>query len=100
MITEFHEKGSLHDYLKRYVLSWPEALHLAATMLDGLAYLHGVSAVSNSLECKAVVAHRDFKSKNVLVKSNLSACIADFGLAIKYDKGKSLDVKQSQVFQF
>ncbi|TKS66712.1 Activin receptor type-2B [Collichthys lucidus] len=47
LITAYHEKGSLTDYLKANVLSW------------------------------------DFKSKNVLLKSNLTACIADFGLALR-----------------
>lgn len=34
------------------------------------------------------MAHRDFKSKNVLLKSDLTACIADFGLALKFEPGK------------
>jgi serine/threonine protein kinase len=45
-------------------------------MCRGLAFLHE----SNGL--KSSVAHRDFKSRNVLLKSNFTACIADFGLAL------------------
>ena len=41
--------------------------------------------------------HRDIKSKNVLIKSNLSACIADFGLALKFDTGKSAGDTHGQV---
>lgn len=31
---------------------------------------------------KPAIAHRDIKSKNILVKKNGTCCIADFGLAI------------------
>jgi serine/threonine protein kinase len=32
---------------------------------------------------KVALAHRDLKSKNILVKKDLSCCIADLGLAVK-----------------
>jgi len=31
-------------------------------------------------------AHRDLKTKNILVKKDLSCCIADLGLAIKEER--------------
>lgn len=34
---------------------------------------------------KPAIAHRDLKSKNVLVKSNGTCAIADLGLAVRYD---------------
>ncbi len=34
---------------------------------------------------KPAIAHRDLKSKNVLVKRNGMAVIADLGLAVKHD---------------
>lgn len=34
---------------------------------------------------KPAIAHRDLKSKNILVKSNGSCCIGDLGLAVRYD---------------
>lgn len=34
---------------------------------------------------KPAIAHRDLKSKNILVKKNGTAVIADLGLAVKHD---------------
>ena len=45
--------------------------------------------VSSSLSClcvgKPAIAHRDLKSKNILVKKNGTCCIADLGLAVRHD---------------
>lgn len=40
---------------------------------------------------------RDIKSKNVLLKNNLTACIADFGLALQFEAGKSAGDTHGQV---
>jgi len=53
-------------------------------MINGLAFLH--EELSQGVtEPKPTIVHRDFKSKNVLVKNDLAACIADFGLGLKCD---------------
>nr|VZI45562.1 unnamed protein product [Spirometra erinaceieuropaei] len=41
-------------------------------------------------EGKPSIAHRDFKSRNVLLKSDLTACISDMGLAIILESGKCI----------
>ena len=46
---------------------------------------------------KPAIAHRDFKSKNVLIKSDLTACLADFGLALIFEPGKSCGDTHGQV---
>ncbi|NWI55123.1 TGFR1 protein, partial [Calyptomena viridis] len=38
-----------------------------------------------SLPGKPAIAHRDLKSKNILVKKNGTCCIADLGLAVRHD---------------
>lgn len=81
IMTEYHPVGSLYDFLKLQHLSWPQMVRLLVCILDGLAYLH-----SENLEIKKnyAIAHRDLKSKNILVKSDgQSCCIGDFGLALK-----------------
>ena len=50
-------------------------------MLLGLAHLH-TEILKDGMLYKACVAHRDLKSKNILIKSDGQACISDFGLAI------------------
>jgi serine/threonine protein kinase len=40
---------------------------------------------------KVPLAHRDLKTKNILVKKDLSCCIADLGLAIKEERKKRND---------
>uniref|UniRef100_A0A671UCA5 Serine/threonine-protein kinase receptor n=1 Tax=Sparus aurata TaxID=8175 RepID=A0A671UCA5_SPAAU len=96
LITTYHEKGSLTDYLKANVLSWSELCLIAQSMSRGLAYLHE-DIPGHKDGHKPAVAHRDFKSKNVLLKSNLTACIADFGLALRFEAGKSPGDTHGQV---
>lgn len=89
LISEFHEKGSLSDYLKGNSLTWSELCKIAESMSKGLAYLHDEVPGTRTSEGKPAVAHRDFKSKNVILKADLTACVADFGLAIKFEQGKN-----------
>ena len=45
---------------------------------------------------KPEIAHRDLKSKNILVKNNGQCCIADLGLAVKHDtKTNSVDISEN-----
>lgn len=90
LITEFQQNGSLYDYLKGKTISWCELCKLAESIARGLSFLHDEIIPCNGLPLKPAVAHRDFKSKNVLIKADLSACISDFGLAMKFEPGKNL----------
>lgn len=80
LVTEYIELGSLSDFLKRNTISWENLFHMAKGMALGVAYLH-----AKIPGMKPSIAHRDIKSKNILVKNNLACCISDFGLSLKFE---------------
>uniref|UniRef100_A0A8C5V2A3 receptor protein serine/threonine kinase n=1 Tax=Microcebus murinus TaxID=30608 RepID=A0A8C5V2A3_MICMU len=81
LITDYHENGSLYDYLKSTTLDSKSMLKLAYSSVSGLCHLH---TEIFSTQGKPAIAHRDLKSKNILVKKNGTCCIADLGLAVKF----------------
>ena len=85
LVTEFHERGSLYDYLKGSTVSWNQLVNVATSMSRGLAFLHNMSFSPDLTLIKPSLAHRDLKSKNVLLKDDFTACLADFGLALVLD---------------
>ncbi|XP_031714135.1 activin receptor type-1C isoform X1 [Anarrhichthys ocellatus] len=90
LVSEYHEHGSLYDYLNRYTVSLEGMIVLALSIASGLAHLH-MELIGT--QGKPAIAHRDLKSKNVLVKKNGTAAIADLGLAVKHDSStNSIDI--------
>ncbi|XP_061547683.1 activin receptor type-1C isoform X1 [Phycodurus eques] len=90
LVSEYHEHGSLFDYLNRYTVSVESMVAIALSVASGLAHLH-MEIIGT--QGKPAIAHRDLKSKNVLVKTNGTAVIADLGLAVKHDSGtNSIDI--------
>ncbi|XP_034064442.1 bone morphogenetic protein receptor, type IBb [Gymnodraco acuticeps] len=82
LITDYHESGSLYDYLKSNTLDVKALLKLAYSSISGLCHLH---TEIYGTQGKPAIAHRDLKSKNILVKKNGFCCIADLGLAVKFN---------------
>ncbi|GJQ73446.1 put [Trypoxylus dichotomus] len=97
LITDYHERGSLCDFLKAHTLNWSQLCSIVETMARGLTHLHEEIPSKNGMKAKPSIAHRDFKSKNVLLKRDLTACIADFGLALVFEPGKSCGDTHGQV---
>uniref|UniRef100_A0A8C8SK97 Serine/threonine-protein kinase receptor n=1 Tax=Pelusios castaneus TaxID=367368 RepID=A0A8C8SK97_9SAUR len=90
LITHYHENGSLYDYLQRTVLDAETCLRLASSIICGLVHLH---VEIFGTQGKPAIAHRDLKSRNILVKSNQQCCIADLGLAVMHSQGSDyLDI--------
>nr|XP_018918037.1 PREDICTED: TGF-beta receptor type-1 isoform X1 [Bemisia tabaci] len=82
LVTDYHENGSLFDFLNRHTVDIPGMIRMALSIATGLAHLH-MEIVGT--QGKPAIAHRDLKSKNILVKSNGTCAIGDLGLAVRHD---------------
>ena len=83
LITHYHPYGSLYDYLTTHILDVQQMVILAYTAICGLAHLH---TEIFGMRGKPAIAHRDVKSKNILVKRNGQCCISDLGLAVLHSQ--------------
>ncbi|KAJ0985317.1 hypothetical protein J5N97_003673 [Dioscorea zingiberensis] len=76
LLYEYMPNGSLGEMLhgaKGAHLGWEARCRIAGEAARGLCYLHH--------DCLPLIIHRDVKSNNILLDSNLEAHVADFGLA-------------------
>ncbi|XP_017027585.1 TGF-beta receptor type-1 isoform X1 [Drosophila kikkawai] len=90
LVTDYHENGSLFDYLTTHTVDTNTMLNMSLSIATGLAHLHMDIVGTRG---KPAIAHRDLKSKNILVKSNLSCAIGDLGLAVRHvEKDDSVDI--------
>uniref|UniRef100_A0A8C3ITF1 Activin receptor type-1C n=1 Tax=Chrysemys picta bellii TaxID=8478 RepID=A0A8C3ITF1_CHRPI len=93
LVSEYHEQGSLFDYLNRNTVTIDSLIKLALSIASGLAHLH-MEIVGT--QGKPAIAHRDLKSKNILVKKNETCAIADLGLAVRHDAVlNTIDIPQN-----
>ncbi|XP_074857318.1 activin receptor type-1C isoform X1 [Carettochelys insculpta] len=93
LVSEYHEQGSLFDYLNRSAVTIDSLIKLALSIASGLAHLH-MEIVGT--QGKPAIAHRDLKSKNILVKKNETCAIADLGLAVRHDSVlNTIDIPQN-----
>ncbi|KAM9823618.1 TGF-beta receptor type-2 [Neosynchiropus ocellatus] len=89
LITAYHSMGNLQDYLTHHIVTWHDLWLLGGSLAQGLAHLH--SDHTSGGRYKVPIAHRDIKSSNILVKSDLTCCLCDFGLALRLDNTLSVD---------
>ncbi|KAH7673634.1 Non-specific serine/threonine protein kinase protein [Dioscorea alata] len=80
LVYDYMPNGNLGSFLHckdRPALNWPQRLHIIKGVASGLEYLHE--------DWEQVVIHRDIKTNNVLLDSELNGRLSDFGLARLYD---------------
>ena len=90
LITEFYEYGSLYDFLQSHSFDFRILFRLAYSAISGIAYIHreicGQKKYNDTHAMgKPAMVHRNIKTKNILVKDNLTCVIGDLGLAIRLD---------------
>ncbi|PHT87586.1 hypothetical protein T459_09692 [Capsicum annuum] len=77
ILTEFIPGGTLHDVLHQrkppVVLNWESRHRIALGVAQGLSYLH--------YDTVPQIIHRDLKSDNVMLDSDMEPKIVDFGIA-------------------
>ncbi|OIW07712.1 hypothetical protein TanjilG_19655 [Lupinus angustifolius] len=76
LVYEYVENGSLYSWLHedhKENLNWKTRLRIAIDIANGLQYIHE--------HTRPRVVHKDIKSSNILLDSNMRAKIANFGLA-------------------
>ncbi|CAL1383876.1 unnamed protein product [Linum trigynum] len=79
LVYDFLSNGSLEESLQddgeeKAVMPWEVRFRVAVEVAEALSYLHS--------ECPRPVIHRDVKSSNILLSSDLQPQLSDFGLAI------------------
>ncbi|XP_051195088.1 probable LRR receptor-like serine/threonine-protein kinase At1g05700 [Lolium perenne] len=85
LVYEYMPEGDLQSYLRATStsrpLTWEQRLQIALDAAQGLEYLH--------IACKPQLIHRDVKSRNILLATDLVAKIADFGLTKVFGDSKT-----------
>ncbi|KAJ3686476.1 hypothetical protein LUZ61_015640 [Rhynchospora tenuis] len=74
LVYEYMEKGNLENWIRgsAHSLSWKQRLRIAYESAQGLEYLHRM--------CNPPLIHRDVKTSNILLTTDLEAKVSDFGL--------------------
>eukprot|EP01018_Ginkgo_biloba_P000281 Gb_37813 [translate_table: standard] len=84
IVYDYMPNGSLDKLIfgnPKSVLQWAQRYKILKGVATGLLYLHE--------QWKQRVVHRDIKSSNVLLDSDLTAALGDFGLARLYDHSEN-----------
>jgi len=77
LVYQYMERGSLFYLLNNDVeaeeLNWSKRMNVIKGMAEALSYMHH--------DCSPPIIHRDVTTTNVLLNSQLEACVSDFGTA-------------------
>ena len=67
LVFDYHSNGSVYDYLQTHCLDTKSMLKMIVGIVEGLHHLHIEISTSINVS-KPAIAHRDIKTKNILVK--------------------------------
>lgn len=73
--------GCLQDWLLENTCSFSVFTKMAKSVARGVSHLH--TEMKKDEMVKPCICHRDINTRNILVKADLSCCLADFGFALK-----------------
>lgn len=83
LVLNYHPLGSLFDFLSdpNFCSPLSDIVLILRSAIAGITHLH---TEIFGTQGKPAIAHRDIKSKNILLKNPTTACIGDFGLAVTH----------------
>ncbi|GAA0159823.1 transmembrane signal receptor [Lithospermum erythrorhizon] len=85
LVYEYATNGSLSDWILKNstdqkFLNWTQRIQITLDVATGLDYLHNYSSPPH--------VHKDLRSSNILLDSNIRAKLANFSLARSADEGE------------
>lgn len=87
LILSLAEHGSLQKYLKENIITFEIFCRMSLSISRGLSFLHTKITEKEQI-LKLTICHRDLNPRNILVKSDLTCVLCDFGYAICVDGPK------------
>lgn len=101
LIYDLSEYGSLKDVLRnRQLNDENELLFIINQISLGLEYLHNEIENENKSNYRPSIAHRDFKSENILYLNSNRLVICDFGMSTKIEQNQNQPNQIQQVIYF
>jgi serine/threonine protein kinase/tetratricopeptide (TPR) repeat protein len=75
IVSDYLDGVDLGHWLRGYRPTWPEAVQITASVADALAHAH-----------TRLIVHRDIKPANIIITSEHTPVLVDFGIALGEDE--------------